>query len=96
MTDAKLISEIAIYALIFIISSTIPIYLFIKSKVTAPLFCSLASLGFTLLLVFIYVVAPLPKGKTGELYEVFWLIPPIFVWIVTFSLSKIKKKESRG
>jgi hypothetical protein len=95
MIDLRLIIEITIYALIFIISSVVPIYLYIRSKVTIPIGCSLLSLGITLLLVLIYASSPLPKGKTGELYEIFWLIPPIFVGITTYLLSKTKKK-TRG
>lgn len=94
MSDMKLAFEIAIYALMFLISSTIPIYAFIKSKVTAPFLCSLISLGCTVLILFLYTVSPLPKGKTGEFYEVFWLMPPIFVLITTIFLSKIKGKRT--
>lgn len=97
MSNMSLSFEIAIYILMFLISSAIPIYAFIKSKVTAPFLCSLISLGCTVLILFLYTMSPLPKGKTGELYEVFWLIPPIFVLIVTMLLSKIKqKRESQG
>ena len=94
MSDMRFVFEIAIFALMFLISSTIPIYAFIKSKVTAPFFCSLISLGCTVLLSFLYSVSPLPQGKTGEFYEVFWLMPPIFVLITTIFLSKIKGKSS--
>lgn len=87
----KLTFEIAAYLLIFLISSTIPIYAFFKSKVTLPWLCCLISFGLTIVLFNIYSVSPLLKGKTGEFYEVFWLIPPIFVWIVTFSIAQIKK-----
>jgi len=93
MIDLNLFLEITIYALIFIIASAIPIYLSIRSKMTTPILCSLLSLGITLLLVFVYAYFPLPKGKTGEFYEIFWLIPPIFVGITVYFLSKTKKKK---
>jgi len=93
MCDAKLVLEIIIFSFIFIISVTVPIYLFIRVKIKVPFFCSLMSLGFTLLLMVIYLETPLPKGRTGEFYEVFWLLPAIFVGTLTFVLSQIKKRK---
>jgi len=63
--------------------------------------CSLISLGLALLfmngltLLFMnldFSSLPISKSGTGELYEVFWLIPPVFVGIVTCCLAKRTKK----
>jgi hypothetical protein len=61
--------------------------------------CSLISLGLTLLFmnvgfflpVSLIEMLPVSKSRTGEFYEIFWLIPPVFVGVVTFYLSKRKR-----
>jgi hypothetical protein len=99
MIDTSLILEILVFVIIFIISSIVPIYLHMKFRFRIWI-CSLISLGLTLLtmnglaLLFMnldFNFLPISKSKTGEFYEIFWLIPPAFVGVVTFYLSKRKK-----
>jgi len=45
----------------------------------------------TVILMNVYFQTPLPKGRTGELYEVFWIIPLAITAIVTLWLSKGRK-----
>lgn len=92
MIEISLILEISIFVLIFIISSIIPIYLYIRFKFRSWM-CSLISLGLALLFMNLdFSSLPISKSGTGELYEVFWLIPPVFVGIVTCCLAKRTKK----
>ncbi len=76
-----MIYEYFIYLLIFLIASIIPILLFIKFRLYL-IVCVLISLVLTILIMNIYFFSPLPQGKTGEFYEIFWPLPPIFVFIV--------------
>ena len=93
MVDVSLTLEISLFAITFMISSIVPIYLRVKFRFRIWS-CSLISLGLTLLLINGFNVLPfLPvgKSKTGEFYEVFWVIPPVFVGAVIFYLSRRKK-----
>lgn len=94
MIDKDLFIEIIVYILIFLISSTIPIYLFKKFRIE-PIVCGLISLGLTILFINAYSFSPLPisGGRTGEFYGIFWVMPPIFVIIITTYLPKRLKKK---
>ena len=94
-----MIFEYLIFLLIFLIASIIPLFLYIKYKLFLIL-CLLISLVLTILVMNIYFFSPFVQGKTGEFYEVFWPLPPIFVFIVgilykIFSyMRKIKAKDT--
>ena len=93
-----MIYEYLIYLLIFLIASIIPILLFIKFRIYL-IACILISLILTILVINIYFHSSLPQGKTGEFYEIFWITPPIFVFIVGILyriLSSKRRVESKG
>ena len=87
-----MIHEVLTYLLIFIISSIFPIYLLRRFKLYAFI-CILISLVSTIVLMNLYFLSPLPKGRFGEVYEVFWLVPALFVLIVNIYLSKKRKRK---
>lgn len=89
----KFIFEILVFILIFVLSSAIPIYIFKRFNIDSYL-CVLISLILAVLLFNLYAAAPLPKGKTGEFYEIFWIMPPVFVFLVILFLSKKSKGNS--
>jgi len=97
MADVSLISEISVFAITSMISSIVPIYLHVKFRFR-KWSCSLIGLGLTLLLINGFNVLPfLPvgKSKTGEFYEVFWVIPPVLCWCIDFYLLKRKEDNTK-
>ena len=87
-----MIVELLIFFIIFFFASTISIFIFSKFKLNvyaSVIIC----LVLTILFMNLFFISPLPKGKTGEFYEIFWLFPPVFVLVICKILDRRKRAK---
>jgi hypothetical protein len=96
--DKRIIVDCLSYFLIFLISSGVPIYLFHRNKLNKIL-GSIISVVLTLILVNVnfYLIHKLHATLSpyfSEFHEIFWIIPPLFVFAYCLYSEKKHKLKS--
>jgi hypothetical protein len=84
------------YLAIFLFSSAIPIVIFAKTRLQKEV-CTLISLGLTVGLINLYffIGAKMQLPSTAflnEFHEIFWIIPPFFVYLSCFFIQRKNAK----
>ncbi len=89
-------TELLNYFIIFLIASMLPILLFYKFKINIYV-CTLICFILTIIFINISFILLFSKNKASEFYEIFWIIPPVFVFIVCkFFVKDLKGGERWG
>ena len=95
--DKGLLVVCSIYLLVFLLSSGVPLYLFLKTRLLGEL-CALFSAVLSVISINLFFFI----GKTLNLpyspllrytYELFWLVPPIFVYCYCLVIRRKKDKK---
>ncbi len=86
------------YLLIFIFATSIPVYVFLKARLVKEI-CALFSLILSVGLINLhgFVLSSLRSvshPSLSEFYEVFWIIPPVVVYVSCVYVER--KKEEKG
>jgi hypothetical protein len=91
MIEKGLIIEMSVYMVVFAVSSGIPIFFLIRFGLNRWV-CVAMALIITLFLINLgSFTLDLGTSKTGEFYEVFWLVPPAFVLGVASILRRARR-----
>lgn len=94
--DEGLIIGFVGYLLIFLLATGIPVYIFIKAQLLKEL-CALLSivLSVGLINLYFFISSKLRLISTivlNEFHEVFWVIPPIVVYLYCLYLQRRGKR----